>query len=142
VDSDCVSFYRQPIRRQLIPLSAGLGRVDIIAMYAGADGSLIDAAVRAGAQGLVIAAVGAGNVNPAMFASIKRAITSGVKIVIATRVPNGRVQPIYGFEAGGKDLVEAGAILANDLSPQKARIVLMLALQAPIGIPELQKLFN
>ena len=129
VDSDAVSFYRQPLNQQTIPLSGALKRVDIVAMYAGADGALLTAAVDAGAKGIVIAAVGAGNVNPALFTAVKVAIAAGVAVVVSTRVPNGRVQPIYGFEGGGKDLIEAGAIFANDLSPQKARILLMLALQ-------------
>ncbi|MBT5292981.1 MAG: asparaginase [Cellvibrionales bacterium] len=129
VDGDAVSFYRQPLYQQTIPLSGALKRVDIVAMYAGADGALLTAAVDAGAKGIVIAAVGAGNVNPALFTAVKVAIAAGVAVVVSTRVPNGRVQPIYGFEGGGKDLIEAGAIFANDLSPQKARILLMLALQ-------------
>ena len=142
VDSDAVSFYRQPLCQQIIPLSGELKRVDIIAMYAGADGALLTAAVNAGAKGIVIAAVGAGNVNPALFTAVKAAIAAGVTVVVSTRVPNGRVQPIYGFEGGGKDLIEAGAIFANDLSPQKARILLMLVLQEASEPAALIRLFS
>ena len=141
VDNDTVSFYRQPIQKQCIALDAALQRVDIIAMYAGADGALLTAAVKAGAKGIVITAVGAGNVNPAMFKAVKEAIATGVSVVVSTRVPNGRVQPIYGFEGGGQDLTEAGAIFANDLSPQKARILLMLALQHSRDAAALKDLF-
>ena len=142
VDGDAVSFYRQPLYQQTIPLSGALKRVDIVAMYAGADGALLTAAVDAGAKGIVIAAVGAGNVNPALFTAVKVAIAAGVAVVVSTRVPNGRVQPIYGFEGGGKDLIEAGAIFANDLSPQKARILLMLALQEASEPAALIRLFS
>jgi hypothetical protein len=51
----------------------------------------------------------------------------GIPVVISTRVPNGRVLPVYGFKGGGKTLQEAGAVMADNLPPQKARILLMLA---------------
>jgi L-asparaginase len=64
-----------------------------------------------------------------MFDAIEKAIAKGVAVVITSRVPNGRVLPTYGFAGGGKTLVDAGAVLGDDLSPQKARILLMLLLQ-------------
>ena len=67
------------------------------------------------------------------FAAVKDAIGRGVPVVIASRVPNGRVLPNYGFEGGGKTLADAGAVMADDLSPQKARILLMLLLQSGIS---------
>ena len=74
--------------------------------------------------------------------SIKEAIDKRIVVVISTRVPNGRVLPIYGTEGGGKTLKDAGAIFADNLSPQKARILLMLALQTTSKAEEIQKLFN
>jgi L-asparaginase len=65
----------------------------------------------------------------ALHDAIKAAIAEGVVVVVSTRVPNGRVQPVYGNQHGGRTLEAAGAVLADDLSPQKARILLMLALQ-------------
>ena len=98
-------------------------------MYGGADGRLIKAAIDQGAMGIVIEGLGWGNVNQPMFVAIKDAIAKGVPVVIASRVPNGRVLPNYGWEGGGKTLVDAGAIMADDLSTRKARILLMLLLQ-------------
>jgi L-asparaginase len=78
-----------------------------------------------------------------MFTAIKEAIAKGVPVVIASRVPTGRVLPNYGFEGGGKTLVEAGAVMADDLSPQKARILLILLLQnGTSGQKELQAAFS
>ena len=134
--------------RKNIPLSPNvlknqsLPRVDIIAMYAGAGGELIHSAAAAGAKGIVIQALGAGNVNQAMFAAIKDAISNDVAVVISTRVPHGGVAPVYGYEGGGQTLVKCGALLAGDLSPQKARVLLMLALQNPVSTPELQALLS
>jgi L-asparaginase len=86
-----------------------------------------------GAKGIVVQALGMGNVNVPMFDAIKYAISKNVPVVISTRVLNGRVLPNYGFEGGGKTLAEAGAVLADDLRPHKARILLMLALQNGIA---------
>ena len=122
---------KQPMALSAATVKAqALPRVDIVAMYAGAQGDLITAAVAAGAKGVVVQALGAGNVNPSLFAAIKGAIEQGVVVVISTRVANGGVAPVYGYEGGGKTLVDAGAIMAGDLSPQKARVLLMLSLQS------------
>ncbi|MCD6582319.1 MAG: asparaginase [Desulfuromusa sp.] len=142
-DHDRVIFYRTPTRRQHIPLLQDkLPAVEIISMYAGADGAMINAAVAAGAKGVVVQALGWGNVNKPMFAAIKNAISKGTSVVISTRVPNGRVLPVYGFEGGGKTLQQAGAIFADNLSPQKARILLMLALQTTNKAEDIQNLFD
>ena len=100
------------------------------------------AAAQAGAKGIVIQALGWGNVNVPMYEAVDEAIRKGIPVVISTRVPNGRVLPVYGFKGGGKTLKEAGAIFADDLSPQKARILLMLALQTTSEAEEIQKLFD
>jgi L-asparaginase len=73
---------------------------------------------------------------------VKEAIGKGVPVVISTRVHNGRVLPNYGFQGGGKTLLDAGAVFADNLSPQKARILLMLALQTTRDRGELQKFFD
>lgn len=142
-DHDRVVFYRTPTRRQHIPLQQEeLPYVEIVSMYGGADGAMINAAVSAGAKGIVVQALGWGNVNKPMYAAIKEAISKGVTVVISTRVPNGRVLPVYGFEGGGKTLQQAGAIFADNLSPQKARILLMLAMQTTSKAEDIQKLFE
>lgn len=143
VDEDRVIFYRAPIRRQHIPLIVEkLPYVEIVPMYGGAEGTLIKAAVSAGAKGLVIQALGWGNVNIPMYEAIKEAIEKGIPVVISTRVPNGRVLPIYGFKGGGKTLKEAGAIFADNLPPQKARLLLMLALQTTSKAGEIQRVLE
>jgi L-asparaginase len=142
-DDDRVIFYRAPLRRQFIALKEQkLPYVEIVPMYGGADGTLVRAAANAGAKGIVIQALGWGNVNIPMYEAIAEVIKKGIPVVISTRVPNGRVLPIYGFKGGGKTLREAGAIFADNLSPQKARILLMVALQTTAKPEEIQKLFD
>src|SRR5260370_3819521 len=78
-----------------------------------------------------------------MFEAIADTIKKGIPVVITSRVTNGRVLPVYGFKGGGKTLQEAGALFGDNLSPQKARILLLLALQAGIQKPtEIQKPFD
>ncbi|HZA49340.1 MAG TPA: asparaginase [Myxococcaceae bacterium] len=148
-DHDRVVFYRAPTRRQHVPLApskgdkaAALPRVEIVAMYGGADGALLKAALASGVNGIVVQALGWGNVNIPMYEAIQEAVKQGVPVVISTRVPQGRVLPVYGFKGGGKTLQEAGAVFADDLSPQKARILLMLALQTTKDAKALQKMFD
>jgi L-asparaginase len=144
VDSDRVVYWRSPSHRQHIALSAErMPHVEIVAMYGGADGYLVEAAVAHGARGIVIQSLGMGNVNKPMHAAIKQAIAKGVAVVISTRVPNGRVLPHYGYEGGGQTLAAAGAVMGDDLSPQKARILLMLLLHSGVtGQKDLQAAFD
>jgi L-asparaginase len=77
-----------------------------------------------------------------MYEAIKKSIEQGIVVVISTRVPNGRVLPVYGTTGGGKTLKDVGAVFADNLSPQKARILLMLALQKTSNAAEIQQLFD
>ncbi len=143
VDEDRVVFYRSPLRRQHVELLDGkLPYVEIVPMFGGATGNMVRAAMAAGAKGIVIQGLGWGNVNLPMFGAIKEAINAGIPVVISTRVPNGRVLPHYRWEGGGKTLKDAGAIMADNLSPQKARILLMLALQTTRDRAAIQTLFD
>jgi L-asparaginase len=144
VDFDRVVYWRSPLRRQHVAIKTeSMPYVEIIPMYGGADGYLIKAALEHGAQGLIVEGLGWGNVNQPMCAAIKDAITRHVPVVITSRVPNGRVLPNYGYEGGGKTLVDAGAVMGDDLSPQKARILLLLLLQGGItGQKNLQAAFD
>ncbi len=143
VDNDRVLFYRAPLRRQHVPLTQDkLPYVEIVAMYGGADGAMIRAAVAAGAKAIVVQGLGWGNMNIPMYEAVREAIAKKVVVIVSTRVPNGRVLPVYGFKGGGKTLKDAGAVMADNLSPQKARILAMLVLQKTSDATELQKFFD
>jgi L-asparaginase len=144
VDFDRIVYWRAPLRRQHLPIKTdSMPYIEIVPMYGGADGYLIKAALDHGAKGLVVEGLGWGNVNKPMYAAIKDAIAKGVPVMITSRVPNGRVLPNYGWEGGGKTLVDAGAVMGDDLSPQKARILLMLLLQDGVtGQKDLQAAFD
>jgi L-asparaginase len=94
------------------------------------DGSLVDAAVAAGADGLVIAATGAGNTDPAILAAAVRAMKAGVTVAHTTRCPAGRASAAYAFPGGGAEWVRAGAIPVGHLCAIKTRVALALGLGA------------
>ena len=101
--------------------------VDIVTAWAGCDARLLDASRRE-AQGVVVAAMGRGNVPPAMVGGIERWIEEGKPVVVASRTGRGRVGQTYGYPGGGRRLAALGAIFAGARRPQQARIDLMLGL--------------
>lgn len=115
--------------------------VDIVYAYAGADSRLLNAA-RELDVGIVIAAMGRGNVPPAMVEGIDGFIADGKPVVITSRAGRGRVGCTYGYLGGGARLAEKGAIFAGARRPQQARIDLMLALGARMSVSEIRSLLE
>jgi len=137
-----VHKFHERIPALKLPLPEKLAHVALLKTYAGDDGSFIRYAVDHGAQGIVVEAVGAGNVNPQVFAAIKYAMSKKVVVAIATRVFNGAVYPIYGDVGGGKALEDAGAILVGDMISPKARLLLMLALSNNASVEDIKNYFK
>jgi L-asparaginase len=115
---------------------SSLPRVDIIYMSADASPDLIDASVASGAKGIVIAGVGNGNMNAAAVNAASKAVKAGVAVVRSSRVATGSV----GRNVELKD-DELGFVASDELNPQKARILLSLALLKPRSMAELQQLY-
>lgn len=126
-DGDAVNFYRRPLRRHApdtefdIRGLDALPRVDIAYSYAGDDGAAIRAFVAAGAKGIVCAAFAPGLLSPPEMEAAREAVKAGVAVLVSSRAGSGRTFP-------SSKVVEAGLIPADNLNPQKARILLALAL--------------
>lgn len=113
-----------------------LPRVDIVTSHQGADGTLVDASVAAGARGIVSAGTGAGYPTPGEVEALERAAAAGIIVCQSSRVGSGRVPRVPA-------LVARGWIAAGDLGPWKARILLRLALAAgTTGSDAIQALFD
>jgi L-asparaginase len=144
-DPDSVAFFRPPSVQSCharfdITTLPELPRVDIIYSHIGADSVLIDAAVTAGARGLVLAGVGRGGMTPAQARALGRAVDRGVYVAVSTRTGSGRVAQTF-----NPDTARAGRgayIPAQELNVQKARILLMLALGAGFDAPRISALFR
>jgi len=138
VDEDRVTFYRAPTRHPApfdVTRLQKLPRVDVIYTYAGADGALMEAAIaQARAEGLVIAGFPTGSGTPAMDEVTKRFVARGIPVVMTNRGGMGRVIDTRPVE--GRPL-----IWGDNLTPQKARVLLMLALTRTRDSAELQRIF-
>ena len=126
-DGDALFYYRRPLRRgapatefDIRGLDA-LPRVDISYAYAGADGTAVRAFLAAGAEGIVSAGFAPGACAPGELDSLCEAAGQGIVIVQSTRAGSGRVP-------GTTKLAQHGFVGADNLNPQKARILLALAL--------------
>ena len=142
IDDSEVVFRRAlpPTPPVLVPPAPALP-IDIIPAFAGSDSRLLDAS-RETALGVVVAALGRGNIPPAMVPGIERWISEQKPIVIASRAMRGRVGKTYGYPGGGRRLHDLGAIFAGSRRPQQARIDLSLALGAGVPATELSALFE
>jgi L-asparaginase len=141
VDRGEVIIRRLSLKRDYLPASEIIEPVFLIKLAAGMDATLIHAAIDARARGLVIEAMGRGNVPPAVIPAIRRALAAGLPVVLVSRCLRGRVFDSYGYEGGGKQLRQLGVIFTAFLNGQKARIKLALALSLTGDPAEIQALF-
>jgi L-asparaginase len=125
-----VEIWGAPVRRPPLPVAQLDARVEIVPAALGADGAMLDAAIGAGADGLVVVLLGAGHAPPAFLDACRRA-AQGVPVVACVRPERGRIlRGTYGFAGGERDVRDAGLICAPALSPAAARITLMACLGA------------
>ncbi|WP_282608727.1 asparaginase [Pelagibius sp. Alg239-R121] len=136
-----VAIYRRPARRYApdcefdVSGRDGLPRVDIAATYAGADEAAISAFVAAGARGIVMSSVAPGLVTPQQRDALIAARSEGVVIVESTRAGSGRV-------LRRTSMHEQGIVAADNLNPQKARVLTMLALTVTDDPERIQVMFE
>jgi L-asparaginase len=136
-DGSVVFQHREERRPPTLHVTAGtpVPRVDLVYSYPGADEVLVDAAVAAGAAGLVSAGTGAGFPTPAEHAALLRAVDAGVVVCQSYRGSTGRVHP-------RPQLRRAGIVAGQSLGPFKCRILLALALVRDADVDRIQGLFD
>lgn len=136
-----VAIYRAPTRRHAPNTEfdtrglKDLPRVDIAYSYPGGDGAVIDALVAAGAKAIVSAGQAAGQMTPQEVTAAARARAKGVVVIQSNRTGSGRVMERVSLE-------KHGIIAADNLSPNKARVLAMLALSVTNDLKEIQRLFR
>ncbi len=140
-DGDRVVFYRAPLRRHMPDTEfdlaglAALPRVDIAYAYVGSDGTAVRAFVAAGARGIVSAGFAPGFPGTADAEALRQAVAQGVVVVQSTRAGSGRT-----FR--GKAARASGFLVADNLNPQKARLLLALALTRTTDPAEITRMFE
>ncbi|MDR7072566.1 asparaginase [Fictibacillus barbaricus] len=135
-----VLFHHTPLQSNRFQVKDVTKNVVLLKAFAGMDGTLINAAAQ-GADGIVIEALGQGNLPPATVPAIENLIKMQIPVVLVSRCFNGIAQDIYSYEGGGKHLKELGVIFSNGLNGQKARLKLMIALENANSPEKLQQLF-
>lgn len=128
-----ILFFKAADKRVRFDLQAINGVVPIIKSYADMDTILLDALVEAPISGLVIEALGAGNLPPASISAIKKLINKQLPIVLVSRCFNGIAEPVYAYDGGGIQLEELGVLFLKELNSQKARIKLLIAVNAGLN---------
>src|SRR6478609_3337383 len=138
-----VEWFRGPVGKNTVNSVfsvtgvTALPRVDIIMAYENMDGALIDAAVAAGAKGVVIAGVGNGNLTSAAVKALAAQAAKGVVTVRSTRVVTGVVGRNVELDDD-----KLGFVASLDKNPQKSRVLLRLALLKPHTAAEIQRIFD
>lgn len=137
-----IVFYHQPVRKHTVQTEFdvreldSLPRVDVVVSYVGADGTMIEAAAKAGAKGIVSAGTGAGRPTPAEDAAFDKCFKeTGMLMCLSSRVASGRVVRSPG-------LAKRGFVASDNLQPWKARLLLALALNKTNNAEEIQRMFD
>ncbi|TFE00430.1 asparaginase [Jeotgalibacillus sp. R-1-5s-1] len=102
--------------------------VAIIKAYAGMDSRLLEVLADLAYDGVIIEALGQGNLPPDTVSGLKNLIDKNIPVVLVSRCFNGIAQDVYGYEGGGRHLKDLGVIFSNGLNGQKARIKLIIGL--------------
>ncbi len=144
IDDRKVIFYRSVnYRHPVVPTTGIEENVFLLKAYSGMDSRLLFYLVdNEHAKGIVIEALGRGNVPPMMLDGIIHALDCEVPVIITSRCPSGRVYDTYGYVGGGKHLTSLGCIMAPNLNGQKARLFLMVALANGLSTANIAKLLS
>jgi L-asparaginase len=142
VDDQVVTMFRRSLVRQRIAPDRIEPAVLLVKVYAGMESALLEWGLEQAYKGLVIEAMGQGNIPPMMLPGLRAWLAAGRPVVLVSRCPEGRALDTYAYEGGGKQLHNMGVIFGEDLTGQKARIKLMLALGLTADVAEIKKLFE
>lgn len=127
-DEDRIVWRCRPFAQEKFAVTALAQDVYLVKMATGQDDLLLRCLIEKRVSGIVVEGFGRGNIPPACRQAIIDARKANIPVVLTTRVHQGRVLDIYGYEGGAADLVRCGVILAGDLPSPKARLKLMCAL--------------
>jgi L-asparaginase len=142
VQNGRVILNRLPRKLEHIDTDRIITNVDLLTVYAGMNEKFFRLSADSGAEGLVVEALGVGNVPPEAFEGIRYVVDKGIPVVLVSRCPAGETLDVYSYPGAGKWLHKLGVIFADYLNGQKARIKLMLTLGKTRDYEKLKKIFE
>ncbi|AGA69583.1 L-asparaginase/GlutRNAGln amidotransferase subunit D [Desulfitobacterium dichloroeliminans LMG P-21439] len=142
IDNEDVLWHRKPEPSVKFDLPPSLAKVIICKAFTGMNDRLLDCMVDSQVEGVVIEAFGRGNLPPEVVPALKRITARNIPTVVTSRCLFGRTAPIYGYPGGGANLQEHGALFAGDLSTEKVRLLLSIALRSGITLDHLREILS
>lgn len=142
VDRGRVIYNRLPRKLETFEAKKINSNIDLIKVYAGMEEKFFKFSADSGVEGMVVEAMGVGNVPPRVFEGIKYVVERGIPVVLVSRCPAGETLDIYGYPGAGKWLKKEGVIFSDYLNGQKARIKMMICLGITKDLSLLRKMFE
>ncbi len=137
VTKNRILFLQELLETKRLDISAVDGTIPIVKAYAGMQGDLLEAIAHTKVDGLVIEALGAGNLPPQALAALEKLLVQKIPVVLVSRRFNGIAEPVYDYKGGGKELEKMGIIFCNSINSQKARLKLLIAVNYGLSGEEL-----
>ncbi|WP_411756195.1 asparaginase [Staphylococcus aureus] len=139
---DRVQFHHMPYRQQALENVNEKLNVPLVKAYMGLPGDIFSFYSREGIDGMVIEALGQGNIPPSALEGIQQLVSLNIPIVLVSRSFNGIVSPTYAYDGGGYQLAQQGFIFSNGLNGPKARLKLLVALSNNLDKAEINSYFE
>ncbi|HCZ1681027.1 TPA: asparaginase [Staphylococcus aureus] len=139
---DRVQFHHMPYRQQALGNVNEKLNVPLVKAYMGMPGDIFSFYSREGIDGMVIEALGQGNIPPSALEGIQQLVSLNIPIVLVSRSFNGIVSPTYAYDGGGYQLAQQGFIFSNGLNGPKARLKLLVALSNNLDKAEIKSYFE
>ncbi|HFG0327647.1 TPA: asparaginase [Staphylococcus aureus] len=139
---DRVQFHHMPYRQQALKNVNEKLNVPLVKAYMGMPGDIFSFYCREGIDGMVIEALGQGNIPPNALEGIQQLVSLNIPIVLVSRSFNGIVSPTYAYDGGGYQLAQQGFIFSNGLNGPKARLKLLVALSNNLDKAEIKAYFE
>lgn len=138
---DRVQFHHMPYRQQALENVNEKLNVPLVKAYMGMPSDIFSFYSREGIDGMVIEALGQGNIPPSALEGIQQLVSLNIPIVLVSRSFNGIVSPTYAYD-GGYQLAQQGFIFSNGLNGPKARLKLLVALSNNLDKAEIKSYFE
>lgn len=139
---DRVQFHHMPYRQQALENVNDKLNVPLVKAYMGMPGDIFSFYSREGIDGMVIEALGQGNIPPSALEGIQQLVSLNIPIVLVSRSFNGIVSPTYAYDGGGYQLAQQGFVFSNGLNGPKARLKLLVALSNNLDKAEIKSYFE